>query len=110
MATGQYSDPLYALPVAGKSAVLLPGNTGSAFGSPGAAALVGRVVNAGAAQTATLSIYDASTAGQATAANLIYGPATLGANAVVDLELPLTNGLYISTSAAITGRITVTYQ
>lgn len=71
---------------------------------------VARIVNTAAAQTATISIYDAAPAVTSlTSLTPIFGPVALGANEVIDLQIPLREGLQVQASAAVSGQIIVSF-
>lgn len=70
---------------------------------------VSRIINSGAAQSVTLSVYDAAPSQSVGTSSLIFGPVTLGANEVVDLDIPLREGLQVQASGAVTGAIIVTF-
>ncbi len=95
------SDYLSLLPAAG-AAAQAPSNERIAWA-------VGRIVNTGAAQSVTVSVYDAAPAQGIASLVPIFGPVTLGANEVVDLQIPLREGLQVQASAAVTGSVLVTF-
>jgi hypothetical protein len=78
-----------------------PTSPGGSSGS--GPALLSKFVNGITAQTNTLTLYDAGTAGACVPANAIYTIATPAANAIINLDLPVINGLFYSASGAFAG-------
>lgn len=104
MASGQVSDPWIVMFGPGKRFTVTPamGTTGQLiFAGP---CTVARLINSDAsAQTGAITVYDSASVAGISAANQVF-KATLGAGQVIDLGLPMNNGLVVQmTSAAVTG-------
>ena len=70
-----------------------------------------KLVNTGAAQTVAVSVYDVAPGDSTSGLTPIFGPVTLGANAVIDLQLPLQRGGFALVAAAggVTADVVLSY-
>lgn len=91
---------------AGGAAYLLVNSTAATYPQGTQPTYLGRLVNSGAAQTAALKVYDSATPASPQASELIFS-IVLGANAVVDLEIPLVRGLSVQMAGALTASTVV---
>lgn len=71
---------------------------------------LGYLINTGAAQSVTVSLYDLQPGDTPGSGNLVFGPITLGANAVVKVPIKLKKGTFaIVASSAVGAPVMVTF-
>ena len=72
-----------------------------------ASARLCKIVNPGAAQTATVSVYD--TASNSSSGAQLLWSGVLAAAEVIDIQIPAVHGLMVSASVAVTGSVLLTW-